>query len=90
MLSTTSIPTGVKVMVFNATFNNISAISWWSVLLLKETDKLYHTMLHRVHLAGARFELTTFVVIGTDCIGSYKSNNHKMALSTYSSMSPIM
>ena len=24
-------------MVFNATFNNISAISWWSVLLLEET-----------------------------------------------------
>jgi len=22
-------------MVFNATFNNISAISWWSVLLVK-------------------------------------------------------
>jgi hypothetical protein len=28
---------GVKVMVFNATFNNISAISWWSVLLVEET-----------------------------------------------------
>ena len=24
-------------MVYNATFNNISAISWWSVLLVKET-----------------------------------------------------
>jgi hypothetical protein len=24
-------------MVFNATFNNILAISWWSVLLLEET-----------------------------------------------------
>ena len=24
-------------MVFNATFNNISVIMWWSVLLLKET-----------------------------------------------------
>jgi hypothetical protein len=38
-------------MVFNATFNNISAISWWSVLLVEETgipgnttDKLYHLM----------------------------------------------
>ena len=30
---------GVRVMVFNTTFNNISVtcISWWSVLLVKET-----------------------------------------------------
>ena len=27
----------VRVMVFNATFNNISVISWWSTLLVKET-----------------------------------------------------
>ena len=33
-------------------------------------------MLFRAHLAIARFELTTLVVIGTDCIGSYKSNYH--------------
>jgi hypothetical protein len=24
-------------MVFNATFKNIAAVSWWSVLLVKET-----------------------------------------------------
>jgi hypothetical protein len=40
-------------MVFNATYNNILAISWWSVLLVEETgvhgenlpqvtNKLYH------------------------------------------------
>jgi hypothetical protein len=27
----------VRVMVFNATFNNMSAISWWSVLLVGKT-----------------------------------------------------
>jgi hypothetical protein len=29
-----------RVTVFNATFNNISVISWWSVLLVEETGVL--------------------------------------------------
>jgi hypothetical protein len=51
----------VGIMVFNTTFNKISAISWQSVLLVEETtvpgenyrpvanDKFYHIMLYQVH-----------------------------------------
>ena len=33
-------------------------------------------MLYQIHLAMNGFELTTLVVIGTDCAGSYESNYH--------------
>ena len=70
--------------MFNATFNIISVISWRSVLLVEEIGEIhrpiashwqiYHTILYRVHLAMSGFELTTLVVIDTDCISSCKSN----------------
>ena len=48
-------------MVFNPTFNNISVLSWWSVLLVEKTtdlsqvsDKLDHIMLYQVHLTISR------------------------------------
>jgi hypothetical protein len=68
-------------MMFNATFNDISVISWWLVLLMEETgvpekttdlsqvtDKLYPMMLYTSPCSG--FELTTSAMIGTACIGS--------------------
>ena len=45
-------------------------------------DKLYHIMLYRIRLAWAGFELTTLVVIGSDCTGSCKSNYHMITTTT--------
>jgi len=63
----------VRVLVLNATFNNVSVISWWSVLgveeteypekttdLLQYTDKLFHIMLYQVHLAMSGIQTHTF------------------------------
>ena len=70
--------------MFNTTFNNISVISWRSVLLVEETGVLgeNHTRLYRVHLAWVGFELKTIMVIGTDCTGSCKSNYHTIMTTT--------
>jgi len=62
-------------IVFNATFNNISVLSWWSALLVEESGvpgknhrpttrywQTYHIMLYWVHLSWAGVELTMLVV----------------------------
>ena len=63
---TTCSSDGISVMVFNATFNNSSAISGLSILFVEKTTdlpqitgKLDHIMMYRVHLVWAGFELTT-------------------------------
>ena len=66
----------VRVMVFNTTFNNISVISWWSLLLMEKTGKSHWSaaspwqmLSHNVVSSTTRpseFELSTLVVIGTE------------------------
>ena len=50
------------------------------------TYKLYYIMLYQVNLTWTGFEFTTLVVIGTDCIGSCKSNYHTITTTTSPSL----
>ena len=75
----------IRVIVFSVTFHNISVISVWTVLLVKEAGvpeanhppvaSHWQTFSHNV---VSSMELTTFVVIDTDCTDSCKSNYHTM------------
>jgi hypothetical protein len=64
---------GFVFFLFNATFNNISVISWQSVLLVEDTRVLEKTtdlpqFTDKFYQTG--YQLTTLVGMGTDCIGS--------------------
>ena len=82
-----------RFMVFNATFNNISAIS---VLLVEETgvprenhqpvsshwQTLSLNVVSSTPRHGKRYAHTTLVVKDTDCTGSCKSNYHTITTMT--------
>ena len=55
-----------------------SQFYWWR----KQEYPEKNTDLSQVYLAWTGFELTTLVVIGTDWIGSYKSNYHTTTTTT--------
>ena len=78
-LSTVDYGFSVRDMVYNTTFNNLSVISWWSVLLVKETGENHRpvashlqTLSHNVVSSTPRHERDSNSqlqwMIGTDCI----------------------
>jgi hypothetical protein len=79
-------------MVFNATFNNISVISWRSALLVDEYPEKTPTCRKSpsnlityccIQYSSPERELTMLVVIGTDCMDS-KYNYHAINTTTVS------
>ena len=89
---TESHKTYLDFMVLNATFNNISDISWRSVLLVEETrvswenhrpgTSNWRTLSHNV--VSPEWDSTSklAVMIVIDCIGSCKSNYHTITITT--------
>ena len=72
----------IRVIVFNATFNNISVISWRSALSAEETGE--PRKIHRPATSHWQTLSRTFIysnlaicrIGATDCTCSYKSNYH--------------
>ena len=46
------------------------------------TNFITECCIEYMHLTCAGFELTTLVVIGTDCTGSWKANHHTITATT--------
>jgi hypothetical protein len=59
-------------MVFNATFNNISVISWWSVLLVEETGVPGE---NHQPVASHRQTLSHNIVSSTPCLNGIRIHN---------------
>ena len=81
----------VGVMVFNAPFNNISVISCpWPVSFIGggtggHGENHWQTLSHNVvHLSGSRtHNISGDSLIGTNCIGSCKSNYHRITTAPF-------
>ena len=84
---------GVRIMVLNETFNNISVLLWWSVLLVEETGvcggnhrpatshwHTYHIKLYWVHLTISKIQTHNWWY--ADCTCSCKSNYHTIMTTT--------
>ena len=76
-------------MALNATFNNISVISWRSALLMEEAgvpEENHRPALHKVISSTCHHERESnaqlLVMIGPDCTGSCKSNYRTITTTT--------
>jgi hypothetical protein len=78
--------------VFNTTFNNISVISWRSVSLVEKTgENHWPAASHwQSFITSSEWDSNKLVVIGTDCIGSCKSNYHTIKTMTAPYMDVIL
>ena len=88
-------------MVFNATFNNISAISWSFIgggnprslrkpSICRKSLSDFITCCIEYTSPWTGFKLTTLVVIGTDCTCSCKSNYNTIMTTTVPSVTSVI
>ena len=63
-------------------FSDIESVSWIGGENHRPAASCWQTLSHTVVSSTPQIELTTLVVIGTDCVGSCKSNYHTIATST--------
>jgi hypothetical protein len=69
-------------MVLNVTFNNISVISWRSVLLVEETRVPGENHRHATSHQQTLSHNVVRVHLATECIGRFKSNYHTITIMT--------